>query len=164
MHPLAALLLAVTTETSAFSAPTGWVRAEIGAAHGAIAPHVRTVEAWVPGDPSKAKDELYYAVGDGGISLDAFAADVKAALPAGASVTDDKPIALCGGQPGRYLAFTTATLTVEETVAVAGDIAAVARYERTAASGENPQAHSSIESLCPQAETPPSDQVDDTMW
>jgi hypothetical protein len=158
MHPLAALLLAVTTETSAFSAPAGWVRAEIDATHVAIAPHVRSIEAWVPNDPSKAKDELYYAVGDGGISLDAFAADVRAALPAGAVVTDDKAVTLCAGQTGRYLAFTTPALVVEETIAIAGDIAAVARYERTASSGEDPQARASVQALCPQAETPPSDE------
>jgi len=157
MHSLAALLLAVTTEASAFSAPAGWVRAEIDAAHAAIAPQVRTIEAWVPDDPAKAKDELYYAVGDGGISLDAFAAEVKAALPTGAVVGEDKAVTLCDGQAGRYLAFTTPTLAVDETIAVAGDFAAVARYERTAGSGEDPQARSSLLALCPQAETPPSD-------
>jgi len=152
-----ALLLASVTETSAFSAPVGWVRADIDAAHGAIAPHVRTIEAWVPYKGSNAKDELYYAVGDGGISLATFVAEVKAALPVGASVTDDKAVTLCDGQPGRYLAFSTATLAVEQTIAVAGDIAAVARYELTAGSGEDPRARSSVESLCPQAETPPSE-------
>lgn len=157
MHPLAALLLALATEASAFSAPAGWVRAEIDAAHNAVAPHVRTIEAWVPDDPSKAKDELYYAVGDGGISLDAFDAEVKAALPTGAVVGEDKAVTLCDGQAGRYLAFTTPTLAVDETIAVAGDFAAVARYERTAGSGEDPQARSSVLALCPQAETPPSD-------
>jgi hypothetical protein len=151
------LILAFATEASAFSAPTGWVRADIDAAHGAIAPHVRTIEAWVPDKTSKAKDELYYAVGDGGISLDAFAAEIKASLPVGAVVSDDKTVTLCDGQAGRYLAFATPALIVEETIAIAGNIAAVSRYERTAGSGEDPQARSSIQGLCPQAETPPSD-------
>jgi len=152
------LLLASVTETSAFSAPVGWVRADIDAAHGAIAPHVRTIEAWVPYKGSNAKDELYYAVGDGGISLDAFAAEVKAALPVGAVVSEDKAVTLCDGQAGRSIAFTTSTLVVEETIAIAGDIAAAARYERTAGSGEDPQARASVQGLCPQAETPPSDE------
>jgi len=156
--PALGLLLALASEASAFSAPTGWVRAEIDAAHGAIAPHVRTIEAWVPNEPSKAKDELYYAVGDGGISLAAFAAQVKAALPAGAVVSDDTALTLCDGQAGRYLAFTTPTLAVDETIVIAGDIAAVARYERTVGSGEDPQARASVQALCPQAETPPSDE------
>lgn len=156
--PSLALLFALAAETSAFSAPAGWVRAGIDAAHGAIAPRVRTIEAWVPNDRSKAKDELYYAVGDGGISLDAFAVEVKAELPSGAVVTEDKAITLCDGQAGRYLTFTTPTLAIEETIAIAGDIAAAARYERSAGSGANPQARASVQGLCPQAETPPSDE------
>jgi len=158
MHPFIALLFALAVETAAFSAPGGWVRADIDAAHGAIAPHVRTIEAWVPDPQSKAKDELFYAVGDGGMSLDTFAGEVKAALPAGTVVNEDKAATLCEGRAGRYLAFTTPALTVEETIAVSGDIAAVARYERTAGSGEDPHARSSIDGLCPQAETPPSDE------
>ncbi|HEY8322209.1 MAG TPA: hypothetical protein VIG46_10530 [Candidatus Baltobacteraceae bacterium] len=151
------VLLALAAEAAAFSAPAGWVRADVDATHGAIAPHVRTVEAWVPEKRSSAKDELYYAVGDGGIALAAFVAEIKAALPAGAVVSEDKAVTLCDGQAGRYLAFATPTLAVEEIVAVTGDIAAAARYERTAGSGEDPRARASVDGLCPQAETPPSD-------
>lgn len=158
MHPVAALLFALAVEAAAFSAPGGWVRADIDGAHGAIAPHVRTIEAWAPEQPTKAKDELYYAVGDGGISLDTFAREVKAELPPGAVVGEDKAVVLCDGQAGRYLAFATAALAVEETIAVAGGVAAVARYERAAGSGEDPRARSSVDGLCPQAETPPSDE------
>ena len=151
------LILALAAGAVAFSAPAGWLRADIDAAHGAIAPHVRTVEAWVPEKRSAAKDELYYAVGDG-IALDALLAEIKTGLPADAVVGEDKAVTLCDGQAGRYIAFATPALAVEETIAVAGDVAAVARYERAAGSGEDPQARASVDGLCPQAETPPSDE------
>jgi hypothetical protein len=154
---LAASLFAFAAEALAFSAPAGWVRTDIDATHRAIAPHVRTVEAWAPDEPGKSKDVLYYAVGDGGIALDAYTAETKATLPAGAAVSEDKALTLCDGQAGRYIAFSTPTLAVEEVIAVAGDFAAAARYERTAGSGEDPQARASVQGLCPQAETPPSD-------
>ncbi|MDQ2992578.1 MAG: hypothetical protein M3R30_07160, partial [Candidatus Eremiobacteraeota bacterium] len=100
----------------------------------------------------------FYAIGDGdGVTLDAYVAAVKAALPTGASVSEEKSVALCGGQRGHFIAFRTPKLAVEETIAIGGTFAAVARYERGAGSTESPDASTSVESICPQAEVPPSD-------
>lgn len=149
---------APTPEPSAFAPPSGWVRTTVDAAHAGIAPRVRTVEAWIPSTTSPAAHTLFYAVGDGvGTTLDAYIAVVKAALPADASITEEKSLALCDGQSGHFVAFQTPKLAIEETIAIGGSFAAVARYERTAGSAESPDARTSVQSICPQAEAPPSD-------
>lgn len=147
-----------SAQPSAFAPPSGWVRAAVDAAHASIAPRVRTVEAWIPSKATSAVRALYYAVGDDdGTTLDAYVADVKAALPIDASVTEKQSLALCDGQRGWFVAFQTPKLAVEETLAVGGVVVAVARYERLAGSPESSDARTSVQSICPQAEAPPSD-------
>jgi hypothetical protein len=153
-----AAVLVVAVEASAFVAPMGWTRWQIDATHTTIVPRIRTVEAWMPYARTPAHDALYYAAGDGsGVTLDVFVAETKAALPRDAVVSTDKPVVLCDGQKGRYIAFATPTLIVEEIVAVGGDVSAAARYERAAGTLENADARRSIDALCPQAEAPPSE-------
>jgi len=151
---LAALL---ALDATAFAAPAGWVRAQVDAAHASIAPGLRTIERWVPAKPApeEARTALFYAVGDGGIALDAYVARVKIALPAGTTFADDRALALCNGQPGRFLAFALGDVDVEETIASADVIAAAARYERAKGTPEDPGARKAIETLCPQGETSP---------
>lgn len=150
-------ILVAAVQTAAFVAPLGWTREPVDAAHATIVPRIRTVEAWVPYAPTPAKDVLYYAAGDGsGVTLDEFVAETRAALPTGIAA-GDKPLTLCDGLEGRYIAFSIGAIAVEETIAVGGGVAAAARYERAVGSPENPDARRSIESLCPQAEAPASD-------
>ncbi len=145
-------------EPSAFAPPSGWVRTVVDAGHASIAPRVRTVEAWVPSKATPAAPALYYAVGDGdGTTLDAYVDVVKAALPADASITEEKSLALCDSQTGHFIAFQTPKLSIEETIAIGGTFAAVARYERGAGLPESSEARASVQSICPQAEAPPSD-------
>lgn len=145
-------------DPSAFAPPPGWVRAAVDATHSGLAPRVRTIEAWIPSKPSTAAAALFYAIGDGeNETLDAYVAVVKAALPVGASISEEKSVALCGGQTGHFIVFQTPKLEIEETIAVGGTFAAVARYERVAGSTESSDARTSIQTMCPEAEVPPAD-------
>lgn len=142
--------------SSAFAAPAGWTRAAIDVRHATLAPGLHTIEAWMP-PKAQAGSALYYAVGDGGGTLDALVARAKGALPAGAAIAEERAVTLCDGLPGRTIVYVAGSIAGEETIASGAVFAAVALYERPRGEPEDAAALTSIATLCPQAETSPED-------
>ncbi len=131
------------------------MRTAIDSTHAVLAPNTRTVEKWVPFKTSDMTLALYYAVGESdGTTLDAYVAAFKASLPAGATVTGNRPLTLCNKQAGRAITYQSGEIVGEEVLA-AGDLVAVAaRYERSATTAEDAKARDAVENICPQSEAP----------